>query len=31
VLFSSSYYGYTRPLVAVEQQAFLGCIEWLAQ
>ncbi len=31
VLFSSSYYGYTRPLVAVEGQAFLGCIEWLAQ
>ena len=31
VLFSSSYYGYTRPLVAVERQAFLGCIEWLAQ
>jgi len=29
VVFSGSYYGYTRPLAAAERQAFLGCIEWL--
>jgi hypothetical protein len=30
VVFTGSYYGYTRPLASSERQVFLGCIRWLA-